>query len=66
MTPLGIYLFLYLGMGAVFAVGLLYAWRQGDVGLRRKQARINLLGLVGGLLVYALLHGIFQFVLVEV
>jgi len=61
-TPLGMFIFLYLGMGAIFVVGLVYAVRQGDVGLARGRRRRNLVMLVGGLAVYLALHGFFQFV----
>ena len=65
-SPLALFLFLYLGMGAIFVVGLIYAYRQGDVGWKGRRQRGNLLILVGGLAVYMVLHALFQFVLVEV
>ena len=64
-TPLGMFIFLYLGMGAIFFVGLLYAIRQGDVGLTRGRKRRNLVMLLGGLAFYMVLHGLFQFVVVD-
>ena len=52
----------YFGvMGFVFLIGMLYAWRQGDVGLSRGRPRRNLLWMVGGLLFYVVLIGSLQF-----
>ena len=56
------FLYLYLVLGAVFAGGLVYAWRQGDVGLRDRRARRSLGILVGGYFFYMGLHGFFQFI----
>lgn len=56
------YLYLYLGLGAVFAAGMFYAWRQGDVGLGDVRQRRNLLTMVGGYLLFAVVHGFFQFI----
>ena len=55
------YLWMYVGLGAVFFVGLGYAWKQGDVGLQDTRRR-NLFTLVGGYALYAVIHGFFQFV----
>lgn len=56
------YLYLYLVMGAIFFVGLIYAYRQGDVGLKSRRTRRNAAVLVGGFVLYAVGHGFFQFV----
>ena len=56
------YLYLYIVMGAIFFLGLFYCWRQGDVGLKEKRQRRNTAVLVGGYCLYAVLHGVFQFV----
>jgi len=56
------FLYLYVGFGAVFAIGMIYAWRQGDVGLGDARQRRNLLTMVGGYLLYAVVHGFFQFI----
>lgn len=56
------YLYLYVGLGAVFAVGLGYAWRQGDVGFGDPRQRRNLWTMIGGYLLFAVVHGFFQFV----
>jgi len=37
--------------GVIFIVGMLYAWRQGEVGLATKRMRRNTFGMLGGLLV---------------
>ena len=55
------YLYLYVGFGAVFFIGVGYAWRQGDVGWSTPRRRRNLVTLVGGFLAYAVVHGFFQF-----
>ncbi len=53
---------IYFGvMGTVFLLGMIMAWRQGDVGFESKKQRLNLVWMVGGLLFYAVLIGSFQF-----
>ncbi len=64
-SPLSIYLFQYLGLGAIFTAGVVYAVRQGDVGWRRGRRRRNLVMLLGGMAVYMVVHGFFQFVAVD-
>lgn len=64
-SPLGIFLFQYLVLGLIFLIGLIYTIRQGDVGLARGEKRRNLVMLVGGLALYAAIHGFFQFVAVD-
>jgi hypothetical protein len=64
-SPLAIYLFEYLVLGAIFFVGLGYTIRQGDAGLKRGAPRRNLFMLVGGFLVYMAVHGFFQFIAVD-
>ncbi|MFH1131916.1 MAG: hypothetical protein V1754_11315 [Pseudomonadota bacterium] len=64
-TPLNIFLFQYLGMGIIFVVGIVFGVRQGDIGLAKGRRRRNLIMLLGGLIVYLLLHGFFQFVAVR-
>lgn len=54
------YLYQYAIGGLVFAVGLVYAGRQGYVGLSGRPLR-NLLLLVGGLLFFAAIQGYLQF-----
>ncbi len=56
------YLYQYLGLGVVFWIGVGYAWRQGDVGLQDPRRRRNLAMIVGGFVLYAGIHGFFQFV----
>ena len=56
------YLYLSLGLGAVFAIGMIYAWRQGDVGFGDVRQRRNLYTMVGGYLLFAVVHGFFQFI----
>jgi hypothetical protein len=56
------YLYLYVGFGAVFWIGMIYAWRQGDVGWSDPRQRRNLMTLTGGFFLYAAIHGFFQFV----
>ena len=56
------YLYLYLGLGLVFWIGVAYAWKQGDVGFQDRRRRRNLFMIVGGYLLYAVIHGFFQFV----
>jgi len=56
------YLYLYLVMGAIFFVGLIFTIKQGDVGLKSRRTRRNALVLVGGFVLYAIGHGFFQFV----
>jgi len=55
------YLYQYGVGGLLFGIGLLYLWRQGDVGLSGRGLR-NLLILVGGLAFFMLLQGYLQFV----
>jgi hypothetical protein len=55
------YLIQYLGLGSVFFFGLWVAWRQGDVGLKGRRQRLWLGLLAGGYLLYAGIHGFFQF-----
>jgi hypothetical protein len=64
-SPLAIYLFEYLVLGSIFLIGLIYAVRQGDVGLARGRRRANLVMLVGGFALYMAIHGFFQFVAVD-
>ena len=53
---------IYFGvMGFVFFIGLIYAYRQGDVGWKTKHARLGLLWMLGGLAFYLLLIGGLQF-----
>ena len=59
------YLMQYLGLGAVFFVGLWLAYRQGDVGIETPRQRRWLWLLAGGYAGYAVVHGLFQFVLVR-
>lgn len=59
------FIFFYVGLGVIFVVGLIYAVRQGDVGLARGRRRRNLLLLLGGMAIYLALHGFFQFVAVD-
>ena len=56
------YAYQYLVGGAIFAIGLLFTWRQGDVGLKDSRARRNTLLLIGGFALFALVHAFFQFV----
>ena len=68
MTPelqtdaLTAYLTQYVGLGIVFFFGLYLAYRQGDVGLKTRRQRLWLGVLVGGFVLYASMHGFFQFV----
>ena len=64
-SPLAMFLFQYLVLGAIFLVGLIYTIRQGDAGLRRGTPRRNLVMLVGGYMLYMAVHGFFQFVAVD-
>ena len=64
-SSLGIFAFQYLGLGLVFVIGMLCAVRQGDVGLKDRPRRRNLVVMVGGLVFYLALHGFFQFVAVK-
>ncbi|MEM7306368.1 MAG: sodium:solute symporter family protein [Planctomycetota bacterium] len=54
------FLYQYGVGGAVFGVGLVYAWRQGYLGLAGKPLR-NLALLLFGLLVFAVLQGYLQY-----
>ncbi|MCD6500350.1 MAG: hypothetical protein J7M25_18795 [Deltaproteobacteria bacterium] len=51
----------FVVMGFVFLLGMIMAYRQGDVGLGTKKKRFNLAWMLAGLLFYALLIGVFQF-----
>ncbi|MFH1811687.1 MAG: sodium/solute symporter [Pseudomonadota bacterium] len=55
------YVYQYGIGGLLLLVGLLYAWRQGDVGLRGRGLR-NLVLVLGGLAFFMLLQGYLQFV----
>jgi uncharacterized protein YneF (UPF0154 family) len=55
------YLVQYVGLGAVFFFGLFVAVRQADVGLATPRQRRWLAVLLGGFVLYAGLHGFFQF-----
>jgi hypothetical protein len=55
------YLIQYLGLGMVFFFGLWVAFRQGDIGLKTARQRLWLGVLVGGYVLYASIHGFFQF-----
>ncbi len=53
---------IYFGvMGFVFLVGLIYAYRQGDVGWKTKHERLGLAWMLGGLAFYLVLIGGLQF-----
>ncbi len=54
------YLFQYGLGGLIFVVGMVFAWRQGYVGLRGRPLR-NLVLCVGGLFAFAALQGYLQF-----
>ena len=55
---------IYFGvLGTIFLLGMIMAWRQGDVGLESREGRLNLLWMVGGLVFYAVLIGGIQFYL---
>ncbi len=56
------YLYQYLVGGAIFFVGFFFVWRQGDVGFRDARTRRNALLLLGGFVLFALVHAFFQFV----
>ena len=56
------YLYQYLIGGAIFSIGFLFAWRQGDVGFKDRRARKNTALLLGGFALFALVHAFFQFV----
>ncbi len=60
------YLVQYLGLGLMFFFGLWIAYRQGDVGTKTKRQRKWLAILLGGYFGYAAVHGLFQFVLVQI
>ncbi len=42
--------------GLIFVVGMIYAWRQGEVGLATRHMRRNTFTMVGGLLLVFGLH----------
>lgn len=52
----------YLGLGAVFVLGLVFAWREGFVGLGTPRQRGWLLLMLGGYGLYAGIHAFFQLV----
>jgi hypothetical protein len=56
------FLIYFAVMGGVFLLGLILAWRQGDVGLKGRKRLLNLGWMVGGFLFYVLLIGSLQFV----
>jgi len=56
------FVYLYGLLGIVFLAGMIYAWRQGDVGWGDPRQRRNMIVMTGGLLLYAVVHGFFQFV----
>jgi hypothetical protein len=56
------FLYLYGLLGIVFVAGMVYAWRQGDVGWGDRRQLHNLIVMTGGMLLYAVIHGFFQFV----
>lgn len=56
------FLYMYLGLGLVFWIGVFYVWRQGDVGFQDSRRRRNLFTLVGGFALYMAIHGFFQFI----
>ncbi len=55
------YVYQYGVMLVLFLVGLVLAWRQGEVGFGGKRQRRNLLLLVGGMVFFMLLQGALQF-----
>ena len=59
-----IYLFYYIGMGLIFLLGMVYCAKQKDIGFSSKAKIKNLFWLIGGLVFYMVLHGVFQFILV--
>ena len=54
------FIYQYVVGGVVFAVGVIYAWRQGYVGLRGRGLR-NLIILVGGFIGYMAVQGHLQY-----
>jgi hypothetical protein len=56
------FVYLYGLLGIVFVAGMIYAWKQGDVGWGDTRQRRNMILMTGGLLLYAVVHGFFQFV----
>lgn len=56
------FFYLYGILGVVFWIGMIYAWKQGDVGWVDRRRRRNLAVMVGGFALYAVVHGFFQFV----
>ena len=52
------YLYQYLVGGLVFVIGIVVAWRAGELGLRPKRLRRRLLVLLAGFFFFALLQGI--------
>jgi hypothetical protein len=64
-SPLAIFLFQYLGLGLIFVIGLWYAFKQGDLSFSHARGRRNFVVLVGGMVIYLVVHGFFQFVAVR-
>lgn len=58
------YLYQELVGGAIFLIGLWLVWRGGELGRTRRGWRL-LAGLVGGLLLLALLQGVIQWAAVS-
>ncbi len=50
------FIYNYAVGGVIFIVGMIYAWRQGNVGLATVRMRRNTFGMVGGLLLIFGLH----------
>ena len=59
--PILTFLYLYLGMGLIFVIGMIYGWKQGDVGFKTGRQRKNFGIMVGGYLLYGFVHGFLQF-----
>lgn len=57
------YIIFFGVLGTIFLLGMIMAWRQGDVGLESRESRLNLLWMLGGLVFYAVLIGGIQFYL---
>jgi hypothetical protein len=55
------YVYQYGVMLAVFILGMVLCWKQGDVGFSSGRRRRNLLLLVGGMLFFMVLQGFLQF-----
>jgi hypothetical protein len=52
------YLYQYLVGGAVFVLGIVLAWRTGQVGTAKGKPRRRLVVLIGGFLFFAALQGL--------